>query len=244
METDLYFQSFDKLPNVLSKEETTFYFKKYRNGDKEAREILITHNIQYVIYVVKSILTKGIYNCSKSDLISTGLIGLIKAVDSFDVDKNISFLTYADKCIRNEINMFFRKNKKHQKDSSLEALVLNDTLEDVETSYEKFLCDKQVNIEEKYIDDDIISQLRIIISSLPEREQKILTMYFGLGNRTVCTQQEIAEQLNVSQSYLSRKIKQILELLRTLCLMKGIIEYNSRLFEEEKRTRKCKVKEA
>lgn len=221
----------------LSKEDTLMYLKKYKDGDNHARDVIILHHTRFTFSIAKRFINTGY--CVE-DLFSIGLVGLLKAVDTFDIEKEIQFLTYAYRCIENEIMMFLRKNKKHQNNLSYENSLCYD---DKNSSFETILYDKSNNIEMNYINHECISQVMTMVSSLPEKDQKILTMYFGLNNERAYTQEEIAKEMKVSQSYLSRKLKQILELLRTMCLMKGIIEYSSILFPEEK-PKQCKIKKA
>ena len=154
-----YFNSLGELPEALSKEETIMYFKKYKNGDKTARDILISHNLRFVIYIVNIITSKSAYNYNKSDLVSIGLIGLIKAVDTFNLDKGYLFITYADKCIKNEIFMFLNSNNKHMKNISLDALVFADIVKEKTISHENTLIDKNVNIENQFMDGEVLFQI-------------------------------------------------------------------------------------
>lgn len=227
----------ENLLKPLSKEETLMYLKKYKDGDKNARDIIILHHTRFTLSIAKRFINTGY--CVE-DLFSIGLIGLIKAVDTFDIEKGIQFLTYALCCVNNEIIMFLRKNKKHQNNFSYENSFFDD---DKSISFETILYDKSNNIEMDYISHECLSQVMTMVSSLPEKDQKILTMYFGLNGGRTYTQEEIAKEVKVSQSYLSRKLRQILELLRTMCLMNGIIEYSSTLFSEEK-PKQCKIKKA
>ena len=120
----------------LSKEETLMYLKKYKDGDKNARDVIILHHTRFTLSIAKRFINTGY--CVE-DLFSIGLIGLIKAVDTFDIEKGIQFLTYALCCVNNEIIMFLRKNKKHQNNFSYENSFFDD---DKNISFETILYDK------------------------------------------------------------------------------------------------------
>jgi len=192
------------LPEPLSKEEISEYFSQYRSGKMNAREKLILYNMRLVYYVAYKYKNAG-YEIE--DLFSIGLIGLMKAIDYFNIEKNIQFSTYASKCINNEILMFFRKNKNKKQEINIHTTTFI-TKNGSEISLEKFLIDENVNIIQDYEEKEYIEQLNQIINELPETEKKVITLFFGFNGR-VYVQREIAEILNVSQSYVSRIIKKI-----------------------------------
>lgn len=194
----------------LSKKEMIDAFIKYQNGDKSARTYLISHNIRLVYYLASK------YKSTKYDieeLFSIGQIGLVRAVDTFDLSKEIHFATYASRCIVNEILMFLRRNKKYQNDVSLETPLSVDDKGN-ELSFQDFLSDPDTNIIENYEKGETIEEIRNLVFSLPEREREAIYLYFGFYGDKRYTQKEIAEKLNISQSYVSRLIGRILKKLK------------------------------
>ena len=203
---DLFIEQ--KLTNPLSKEETYYYFEKYKSKDMKAREIIINHNIKLVLYRVTKRFINFPYD--KKELIQIGLVGLIKAVDTFDISKSIQFSSYASKCIDNEILMFVRKGNKYINDESLDRTIetgiegnsvkIGDNIKD-ET------CNIEINYEEK--EEQLI--IDKIIMSLPERDKEIIMLHFGFIDNKIFTQKEIATKLNISQPQVSRLLSKILE---------------------------------
>ncbi len=189
----------------LSKEEEEEYIKRFNMGDKEARNKLIEHNLRLVAHIVKKYDTKD----NTDDLISIGTIGLIKGIDSFKGSKNTRLTTYAARCIENEILMYFRNNKKRNKDISINEsigfdkegneITILDILKTPDPDYIGNM-DKKNNIEElmKYLD------------ILNEREKEILIYRYGLFNKDEITQKEISKKLGISRSYVSRIEKRAL----------------------------------
>ena len=193
-------------PNPLTPEEEEYYLNQMAQGDKEAREKLIEHNLRLVAHIVKKYQNQ---TDDKEDLISIGTIGLIKAIDSFSPDKGTKLATYAARCIDNEILMLFRSTKKMRNDVSLYDPIGFD-----KEGNEIFLIDV-VKDEEKDLNDVIIQQLAIEkieknLNALTERERDIIIRRFGLGNHEEETQQEIAKSYGISRSYVSRIEKRAL----------------------------------
>lgn len=205
----LYINGSEVLKAPLSSEDEEKYVKEFTNGSKEARDILIEHNLRLVVYVAKRYET-NITNLE--DLISIGTLGLIKAINTFKLDKNIKLATYASRCIENEILMFLRKKVRMKNEISLDEplkcdydgneLLLSDIL-----SENEFKIIEDINYSEK------TKELEEAISELKDREKEILTMRFGLFNQEEKTQKETAEILGISQSYISRLEKRILKKL-------------------------------
>lgn len=194
------------VPNPLTAEEEEYYFNKMAEGDKEAREKLIEHNLRLVAHIVKKYQGQ---NDDKEDLISIGTIGLIKAIDSFSPDKGTKLATYAARCIDNEILMLFRSTKKMRNDVSLYDPIGYD-----KEGNEICLIDV-VKDEEKDLNDVIIQQLAIEkvernLDTLTQRERDIIVRRFGLNNQEEETQQEIAKSYGISRSYVSRIEKRAL----------------------------------
>ena len=188
-------------PKPLSTKEEQEYLKQCRDGDKRAREILIEHNLRLVAHIVKK------YHSGErdiEDLISIGTIGLIKAIDSFDMNKGIRLATYASRCIDNELLMMLRSNKKQSKEVYLYEPIGADregneiNLLDIIESTDKDIVDDiqlRENIEKLY---------ECVESVLNDREKEIIRLRYGLFGRKEVTQREIAEQLGISRSYVSR----------------------------------------
>ena len=190
----------DKLPPPLSKEEELAYLIKAQQGDEDARNKLIEHNLRLVVFLAKK-YENTTYDIE--DLVSIGSIGLIKGINTYKVDKNIKLATYASRCISNEILMFLRKNKKKRTEVSLEE-ALNYDSEGNELHLEDILgTDAELvpNEYEKKVDKEILNRE---IESLNPRDKEIMTLRYGLNNTLEYTQKEVAEMLGISQSYISR----------------------------------------
>jgi len=199
-------------PKPLSEKEELFYINKYKEGDTEARNILIEHNLRLVAHVAKKYISVGRMNSVDfDDIISIGTIGLIKGIDSFNKDKNVRLATYAARCIENEILMYIRSSKKFNGDVFLQDPVGHDfdgneiTVMDI------------VKTDEDPISDEVSTKLEIanmldkMKTSLDERECLIIKMRYGLYNGEEITQREIAKMLGISRSYVSRIEKKALK---------------------------------
>ena len=200
----------DKLPPPLSKEEELSCLIKAHEGDIEARNKLIEHNLRLVVFLAKKYENTQV---SIEDLVSIGSIGLIKGINTYKPDKNIKLATYASRCISNEILMFLRKNKKRRKDVSLEE-ALNYDAEGNELHLEDILgtdADLVPNEYEKKVDKEFLSKE---IESLNPRDKEIMTLRYGLNNTKEYTQKEVAEMLGISQSYISRIEKKVIKKLK------------------------------
>jgi len=206
-----YVDNASSFPKTLTPQEEKEYIERFRKGDIKARDALISHNLRLVAHIVKKYS-----NSSKDadDLISVGAIGLIKAINSYSVDKGTQLSTYAARCIENEILMLFRVNKKHQGNMSLDEtlgmekdgneIVLADIIGDTENdSIEKV----EINILTEKL-------LNLIKSSLTSREYQILELRYGIGNKVAYTQREVAKKLGISRSYISRLEKKALQTVR------------------------------
>jgi len=200
----------DKLPPPLSKEDELAYLIKAKQGDEEARNILIEHNLRLVVFLAKKYENTA-YDIE--DLVSIGSIGLIKGINTYKIDKNIKLATYASRCISNEILMFLRKNKKRKKEISLEDS-LNYDNEGNELHLEDILgteIDFVPNEYEQILNKEVLEKE---INSLEPREQEIMTLRYGLNNTEEFTQKEVAEKLGISQSYISRIEKKVIKKLK------------------------------
>ncbi len=198
--------SINVFPEPLANEEEQVCLDKMAHGDKNARAKLIEHNLRLVAHIVKKYDAK---EKDVDDLISIGTIGLIKGIDSYKNDKNTRLTTYCAKCIQNEILMFFRNNKKHVNDVSL-----NDSIGIDKDGNEINLIDviksNDEDILEKLHNKDSISTLIRYLEILNKREKEIIIKRYGLFNNDELTQKEISEQLNISRSYVSRIEKRAL----------------------------------
>jgi len=202
----------DKLPPPLSKDKELEYLIKAKQGDIEARNILIEHNLRLVVFLAKKYENTGF---DIEDLVSIGSIGLIKGINTYKIDKNIKLATYASRCIANEILMFLRKNKRKKVEISLEETLNYDAegnelrLEDI-LGTEDDIVPKEL---ESIIDKEILKKE---IDILDDREKEIMTLRYGLNNTQEYTQKEVAEMLGISQSYISRIEKKVVKKLQNI----------------------------
>lgn len=208
------------LPKPLSKQEIYGYFEKYNSGDRMAREIIIKHNIRFVISQV--IRKFGNTPYDKNELVSVGIIGLIKSVDTFDISKNFQFSTYAVRCIDNEILVYMRKGKKYIYDDSFDRILATD--DGKELKIENILQDEKSNFVEDYEKKELLLMLRQLVEELPERDKEIIMLRFGfIGDRPL-KEREIADRFNISRSWVSMIIGKNLNKLRTHLENLGMIE--------------------
>lgn len=202
-----YINGADSLPAPLSKEEEDEYVNLAVAGDKKAKEALITHNLRLVVYIAKKFESTGIYI---EDLISIGSIGLIKAVNTFQPDKNIKLATYASRCIENEILMYLRKTSNRKFEVSLDE-PLNVDYDGNELLLSDILGSEPDIVNAAIETEDERNILNSIVASLSERERLITCMRYGLFGEKEHTQKEVADKLGISQSYISRLEKRIIE---------------------------------
>lgn len=204
--------STDKLPPPLSKEEELNYVIKAKEGDENARNILIEHNLRLVVFLAKKYENTG-YDLD--DLVSIGSIGLIKGINTYKPDKNIKLATYASRCIANEILMFLRKNKKRKTEISFED-ALNYDNEGNELHLEDILGTEDDLVSKEYEQkvDKILLQKEI--DKLKPRDKQIMVMRYGLNNTKEYTQKEVATILGISQSYISRIEKKVIKNLKNI----------------------------
>ena len=198
--------------NHLTKEENKDYFIKYKNGDRKSRDILIIDNIGLVFYVLKLM---NIYDTSYlKDFVSEGIIGLIKAVDSFDLSKNVDFPNYAIKCIRNQMLIFYKyKYIKHSVNcDSLLSINEND-----------FCLKKETDPYLLYEQNDLLNRILELFINLPNRTREILKLYLGFFGKCYVTK-EIGEMFGISQSYTSRLIRKTLSKIKSTLLEEGYTE--------------------
>ena len=195
-----YIGGSDMLPPPLTREREAELLA--RLSDEDARQEVIEHNLRLVVYIARRFENTGV---NIEDLISIGTIGLIKAVGTYRTDKNIKLATYASRCIENEILMYLRKNAGRRCLCSGDGneLLLSDVL------------GTEADTVMRPIEDDVdLSLLAAALDTLTPREREIITLRFGLGGRREQTQKEVADQMGISQSYISRLEKRIIQRLK------------------------------
>lgn len=202
--------STDSYPEVLSLEEEEKYLALWQQKDENARNILIEHNLRLVAHIVKKFEnTKE----DKDDLLSIGAFGLIKAVDSYKFESNTRLATYASKCIENEILMYLRKTQKIRQEVSLDEVLTIDN-EGNEMMLEDVLCSTEPLAIDNLTKEEDLENLHFALSKLTRREKQIMELRFGLDGNKPLTQKEVADLLGISQSYISRLEKKIIEKMR------------------------------
>lgn len=200
----------DVLPEPLSKEDEEKYLLLFQNGDINAKNKLIEHNLRLVVYLSKKYENTKI---DLEDLVSIGTIGLIKGINTYKMNKNIKLATYASRCIDNEILMYLRKNKKRALDVSLEDSLSYDA-EGNELKLEDILGTEPDIVTKQLEDDDLKRILLNEINKLPTRDKEIMKLRYGLFGTKEITQKELAEKLNISQSYISRIEKKVIKKIK------------------------------
>ncbi len=198
--------SVNVFPPPLSKDEEDECISLMKQGDADARNKLIEHNLRLVAHLVKKYESKDV---SSDDLISIGTIGLIKGVDSYDDSKNIKITTYIAKCAENEILMYFRSNKKFNCEISLNDFVCTDK-DGNEISLIDILPDNSDDISEQILTNIDIELLHKYLDVLSPKERDIIVMRYGLYNGDIYTQKAIAKKMKISRSYVSRMEKRAL----------------------------------
>lgn len=203
--------SLKSFPQPLTAAEERYYMQKYTEGDLEAKHILIERNLRLVAYIVKK------YQASPEDtedLLSIGTIGLIKAVVTFNPDKSVRLATYAARCIENEILMYLRAKKKSSREISLYEPIGTDREGNEIQLFDVIETDEEDAHRKMELKEDIQTLYQRVESELSPRERMVLKMRYGLYNEDEYTQREIARQLGISRSYVSRIEKSAIEKLR------------------------------
>lgn len=205
-----YIGGSDVLPPPLKGEEERITLEALEKGEDSAKQRLIEHNLRLVVFIARRFESTGVH---LEDLISIGSIGLIKAINTYRMDKNIKLATYASRCIENEILMHIRKISGQKAEVSLD--------EPINTDYdgnELLLADilgTDENVVTERLEEDVdIQILRQALKELPQREREIVLMRFGLEGRKELTQKEVAQKMGISQSYISRLEKRIMQRLK------------------------------
>lgn len=198
-------------PPPLSAEEECEYFRALEGGDESARQKLISHNLRLVSHIVRKYYSG---HKSQEDLVSVGVIGLVKAVDSFRISAGAKFATYAAKCIQNEILMYFRSQKRVGSEVSLSDTIDVDRDGNPLTYIDVISCDESLTGEvERQIDAE--RAMRFVNTVLDMRERKIISLRYGLRGGEPLTQREVATLLGISRSYVSRIEKTAIEKLQS-----------------------------
>jgi RNA polymerase sporulation-specific sigma factor len=205
-----YINGAESLPPPLSKEEEETAFALLETDFHAARETLIVHNLRLVVYIAKKFESTGI---GIEDLISIGTIGLIKAVNTFSPGKNIKLATYASRCIENEILMYLRKTNQYKYEISIDEPL------NIDWDGNELLLSDVLGTENDVVNWGIENQvernlLLDAIASLNPRERQIMEMRYGLNNHKEKTQKQVADEIGISQSYISRLEKRIIKRLR------------------------------
>ena len=205
-----YINSNNILPPPLDEETETKLLLEVKEGSLEARNTLIVHNLRLVVFIAKKFESTKI---NIEDLISIGSMGLIKGVQTFKMDKNIKLATYASRCIENEILMYLRKTQRMRQEVSLDEVLSVDN-EGNEMMLADVLGDNNPSVLSEMTMDEDIRNLYTAIDKLNKREKEIIVMRFGLYGKEAMTQKEVADTLGISQSYISRLEKRIIDKMR------------------------------
>ncbi len=197
-------------PKPLTKEEEQHYLTLSCNGDLEARNILIERNLRLVAHIMKKYYAQ---ESEQEDLISIGTIGLIKAISTYRMDKNIKLATYASRCIENEILMYFRSRRKSSQDVSLSDYIETGT-EGASLSLMDVVCQDDDLLEQVDLRENARKLRHAVGTCLSEQERRVICMRYGVMGSAAKRQREVAQELGISRSYVSRIEKRALEKLR------------------------------
>ena len=208
-----YIGGSDVLPPPLKGAEEQRALEALERGEESAKQLLIERNLRLVVFIARRFENTGV---NLEDLISIGTIGLIKAINTYRREKNIKLATYASRCIENEILMHIRKIANQKTEVSLDEPI-NMDYDGNELLLSDILGTDEDMILRPLEDDVDLRLLRQAVRDLPDREREIVTLRFGLGGRRELTQKEVAQKLGISQSYISRLEKRIMDRLRTGC---------------------------
>lgn len=210
-ENELYYiAGADKLPAPLSSQEEQDLLERLMEKDIEAKNVLIERNLRLVVYIAKKFENSGV---NIEDLISIGTIGLMKAINSYNLDKNIKLATYASRCIENEILMFLRKNNRIKTEISIDEPINTDS-EGNDLSLGDILGTDNDSIFKSIEENDNKKVLMQAIQKLNKREKTIMQLRYGFDGYEELTQKEVADKLGISQSYISRIEKKVINNLK------------------------------
>ena len=205
-----YIGGSDVLPPPLKGQEEQDALEALQRGEERAKSVLVEHNLRLVVYIARRFENTGIH---LEDLISIGTIGLMKAISTYRLDKKIKLATYASRCIENEILMYIRKTSREKTEVSLDEPI------NVDGDGNELLLGDILGTEEdvvfKPLEEDVdLCVLRQSLRELPQRERELINMRFGLEGRRELTQKEAAQEMGISQSYISRLEKRIMQRLK------------------------------
>lgn len=234
MSIDKLFVYEHKLPQPLSKEEIHKLIIEVNEGSKESRDKLVIHNIRLVLYEVTNKFQNVDYD--KKDLVSIGNIGLLKAINTYDLSKGFEFATYATRCIDNEILLFLRKLKKDQNVDSINRVIYGS-----EIKLEDILNDDS-NLVEDYENTETHKIIREVIKELPNRDKEIIMLHFGFYDDKIYTQREIADKFGISQPSVSRLIRKIVNKIGEILESKEVIELHSKMGKTLKKNKEAMPK--
>ena len=209
-EAIFYIGGSDVLPPPLKGQQEQEALEALERGDEAAKQRLVEHNLRLVVYIARRFENTGI---NLEDLISIGTIGLIKAISTYRLDKKIKLATYASRCIENDILMYIRKTANQKAEVSLDEPI-NMDCDGNELLLSDILGTDEDMILRPLEDDVDICVLRQALKELPDREREIVLMRFGLEGRRELTQKEVAQKMGISQSYISRLEKRIMQRLK------------------------------
>lgn len=205
-----YIGGTDVLPPPLKGQEEMDALTRLEQGDEQAKQLLIERNLRLVVFISRRFENTGV---NLEDLISIGTIGLIKAIATYRGDRNIKLATYASRCIENEILMYIRKTANQKNEISLDEPI-NMDYDGNELLLSDILGTEEDMILRPMEDDVDLCLLRQAVKDLPERERQIVNMRYGLGGCKEMTQKEVAQKMGISQSYISRLEKRIMDRLK------------------------------
>ena len=207
-----YMNSNNILPPPLEEQLEHELLEKVGNNDIDARNTLIIHNLRLVVFIAKKFESTKI---PLDDLVSIGTLGLIKGIQTFKLDKNIKLATYASRCIENEILMYLRKTQKSRNDYSLDEILSIDS-DGNEMILSDIIASNDTLSLTKLTEEEDVENLYFALNKLSKREREIIVMRFGLFGKQELTQKEVADLLGISQSYISRLEKRILDKMRNI----------------------------
>lgn len=206
----------EDLPAPLEKRKESDAISRLAKGDKEARQLLVEHNLRLVVYIAKKFENTGI---GIEDLVSIGTIGLMKAINTFNIEKNIKLATYASRCIENEILMYLRRCTKIKSEVSIDE-PLNKDGDGNELLLSDILGTEGDTTSQRMEDEVDRRLLKVSIGKLNNREKTIMELRFGFNTGKEKTQKEVADMLGISQSYISRLEKKIINKMKKEILSK------------------------
>lgn len=206
----LHLGSPNLFPKPLSKKEEQEAVKKAAEGDKKARDMLIEHNLRLVVHIIKKYYSA---TNDQEDLVSIGTVGLIKGINSFNPDKGVRLATYASRCIENEILMYFRSVKKTAQDISMNEPIETDN-EGNPLTLTEIICVEDTIVDELQEKSDVKKVRELVENIKNDRDRTVIELRYGLSGAEPMTQQEVADLLGISRSYVSRIETRVLEEMR------------------------------